>query len=179
MASNKVYEVLNTIRDQNALQQDFVEICDAARDKLREKYVDKLCDGLRAQHAGTRENPPREVQLLEACKAFLPAERHEAVDQLSGMFLTMDTCKRMSGQYAALSAQARPSAGMVRTAQVDPSVHSDGVYDVDSQCARRQSRGNQAIPQRQQPMQPLRMAQSPMAALMLLLMASSHQGMEL
>jgi len=174
MADNdRVYEILNTMRDKNALQRDFVEICDAARNKLREKYIDRLCDGLRAQHADARKTPPREVQLLETMKLFLPAERHEAVDQMAGILLTMDVCKKMSGQYAAVSAQGVSNATPpVVDNATDPSIHSDGVYDIDAQCARRHGRTDAAA-------KTSAPSGAPLTAMLLMLMAERRQDVNI
>ena len=142
--NNKVYEVLNTMRDTSALQRDLMEAFDTAKGKLREKYIDRLRDGLREQHCSAQQSPPREARLLETMKLFLPAERHEAVSKLADAFCTIDVCRKRSGQYAALTAQSIPAAEAAPAA--DSSVHDDGVYDLDAQCVRKQGSRTAAAP---------------------------------
>ena len=143
MDNDNLTAVLRAMQDRPTLQRDFQEIASAMKGMLHEKYLRRLQTALLDHAAQTQQNPPKEARLLEACKPFLPAERHEAIDKARHFFQTWDACQHIHSRIktAAQTAatQAKPNAQpFVRAAEAasDPSLHRDGVYDIDSQCAR-------------------------------------------
>jgi len=134
MNNSSFLELLQTMRNKQALEKDFLEIAAATRTMLHDKYINRLRSAIHAQNMHTRENPPKEARLLEAFKPFVPEEQHAALDKASQAILTLDACRRISGQ---MSAQVH-TAEVDAKAPPDPSIHKDGVYDIDSQCARKQ-----------------------------------------
>ncbi|MCL2699066.1 MAG: hypothetical protein FWE68_02010 [Defluviitaleaceae bacterium] len=78
-------------------------------------YFRKLNDTLVAHHKGVTKNPPREVRLLQAMKAFMPTERHSNVDRVIDIMMLAGTM------------------GSIREERIS-SVHPDGVYDIDASC---------------------------------------------
>jgi len=166
MNDNKLIEMLHAMQDRETLQRDLQEIAATAQDALHKKYISRLHNALLDQAARTRKNPPKEARLLEACKPFLPAEKHAALDHASRLFHALDTCKQVHSHLAAQSVRtmeaaeaAAPPRGLPASLAADPSVHRDGIYDIDSQCAR--IHGSHAAMRTEQP---------PMAMLMLMFM---------
>ena len=134
MGHNEMLDMLHSIRNKETLQRDFYEIAMTARGMLHEKYISRIHAALHEHSTQARQNPPKEARLLEAWKPFLPKEKHEAIDRCVEFFLAHDACRKLS---ESISMAAPPH---IRAASVggDPSIHHDGVYDVDTQCARPQ-----------------------------------------
>jgi len=124
---NSLLEALTAMQDKESLRRDMYDVAAAAREMLQKKYIGRMRAAIRETHANARQSPPREARLLEAFKPFLPTEKHEAVNRCANLFLALDACKRVSGAMAAEIQTASSAYG-------DPSVHPDGVYDIDAQC---------------------------------------------
>jgi len=85
------------------------------------EYFRKLNDTLVHHHKGVSKNPPREVQLLRAMKAFMPEERHPNMDSVIDVMMLTRTMESIRDER-----RGRQIAGA--------SVHPDGVYDIDANC---------------------------------------------
>jgi len=85
------------------------------------EYFKKLNDTFVHHHKGVAKDPPREVQLLRAMKAFMPEERHQNIDKMIDMMMlarTMESIREEhNGRFLAQT-----------------SVHPNGVYDIDMNC---------------------------------------------
>ena len=81
----------------------------------------KQSDMLVNHHKEVVKNPPREVQLLRAMKAFMPEERHPNVDKIIDVMMLTRTLESIrKEQHTRQLAQE--------------SVHPDGIYDIDAKC---------------------------------------------
>jgi len=85
------------------------------------EYFRELNDTLVAHQKEIAKNPPREIQLLQAMKAFMPEERHPNVDRVIDMMMLTRTIESMRSE--------NNSRQLAQT-----SVHPDGVYDIDTKC---------------------------------------------
>ena len=85
------------------------------------EYFRELNDTFVNHHKGVAKNPPREVQLLRAMKAFMPEERHPNVDKVIDMMMLTRTMESIRDEHN----------GRLFT---KASVHPDGVYDIDANC---------------------------------------------
>ena len=85
------------------------------------EYFKKLNDTLVEHQKGIAKKPPREVQLLQAMKAFMPEQQHPNVDKVIDMMILTQTMKSMRDEYSGRQLAKE-------------SVHPDGVYDIDTNC---------------------------------------------
>lgn len=85
------------------------------------EYFRKFNDTLVHHHKGVAKNPPPEVPLLRAMKAFMPEEKHQNVDRVIDVIMLTRTMESIhEEQHSERLAHA--------------SVHPDGVYDIDANC---------------------------------------------
>lgn len=153
--SNKMMKaVAHLLSNPAGIQNDMRESMLMAQNHLSEKYLTKMTKAVAQCQKKAMENPSPQIDLLLAVKPFIPEESHPRVNQMIEMlqfYQTMDEI-RTSIQEELPPADTRPlSAASVGSFTPDPSVHEDGVYDVDSNCTL-PARANQATMQNSNPM---------------------------
>jgi hypothetical protein len=100
------------------------------------EYFRRLNSTLVQHHKSVSEDPPREVRLLQAMKAFMPAERHHKVDSIVDAILLAGTMDSIREERRLTRSGINSGAHSVfsRNENTDGSVHPDGVYDIDANC---------------------------------------------
>ena len=135
MSEKKIYEIVQSFSDRDNLQSDLDEAIKLVSRHFRDKYVGRLDTALNVSRKNFKQNPTKEMQLINALRPFLPPERHEKLDAITEaltLFSTFEGVRRDAN--AASLAQAEGIAD-------DPAIHEDGIYEVDENCLYKKSIG--------------------------------------
>ena len=123
---NDIVSITQTLNDPNNLKNDISAAYALVTEHFRKKYLVPVNDIYATERKKCAENPEPKVALLQACRPFV--NNTELLDRL---------IDGLTG-YNAIDGIMREYTNNIVTAQVidpDPSVHEDGVYDVDKECA--------------------------------------------
>lgn len=142
--NNLIYEITKMMNDKPAIQNDMNEAVGLVQKMFEEKYIGKINGIINSHRERTRLNPSREINLLQAFKAFMPESERQNVEKLIESFYMMETLSSIKNEYSAavptampIKKQPAPPAEKsieISTAEEDTSIHSDGIYEVDNQC---------------------------------------------
>jgi len=158
MSEKKIYEIVQSFSDQDNLRNDLDEAFTLASKHFRDKYMGRLDNALNMSRKNFKQNPTKEMQLINALRPFLPTERHEKLDSISEMLTLLSTFEsiRREANTATLS--------HLEVMETDSAIHEDGIYEVDENCLHKKSMGQV------QPVQELNAAQ------IMLIMGLFNQG---
>jgi len=126
--SNKIYEIAQMVGNNNVIKGDMQEAAGIIRTMLAEKYVLPLNRIIEQEGIKRRENPSKEVRLLQAIRPFMPYSRQEQLSKSIDMLYNIETAKSLSTNISSKSQKP------LKIAEIDNSVHPDGVYDIDKNC---------------------------------------------
>ncbi len=110
-----LYEVTQMLQDKSKIRNDMEEAANLIKNMFYEKYLQKIEEEVEHQRLQVKNNRPKEIELLYALKPFIPHEKYVMVDKLAESIMVMKTI-----------------AGL--QAEMDKSMHADGVYDIDTNC---------------------------------------------
>jgi len=143
MSEKNIYEIVQSFSDRDNLQSDLDEALKLVSRHFRNKYVGKLDNVLNISRKNFKQNPTREMQLINALKPFLPRERHERLDSITEMLTLFSTFESIRKEVSSTS------LAQSEVAEADSAIHEDGIYEVDEECLHKKSMGQM------QPMQDL------------------------
>jgi hypothetical protein len=107
------------------------ELAETFRRTIKERYIGAVNRCVRRHYENERKNPSKELRLLALMKEFSGEGRGERIDGMIEALTLANTYRDIKDGLAV-------SASRVSAAESDtPSVHSDGVYDVDDNCLAR------------------------------------------
>lgn len=124
---NLVYEIQRKIQESNGFQKDMEDAKILVQNLFKERYLDKMQDVLISKQSLAKNNPSKEIQLMNVLKSFAPRENHEMINKMSDFFLLMSTVQNIQNDLRAYSTQNVNEKN-------DDVLHTDGVYEVDNQC---------------------------------------------
>jgi hypothetical protein len=124
---NRLIEVTQMINDKNTLTNDMVHAAEVVGGIFKEKYLNPLNSAIKENHGFVEKNPSKEVRLLQAMRAFMPGDKQVSADKMIGMYNQIEAIQRMSGYINNTGTAC---------------VHSDGIYEIDENCVRRNSGSN-------------------------------------
>ncbi len=105
-----------------------------------------LHEEVNKHRASVQKNQYKEVELLNAFKAFMPSENHKAIDEAVNMFYMLNTVQQIQRELNKPAQKAISAASTnPQKRQGDKSVHKDGVYDVDMSCIKRKQSNAESI----------------------------------
>ncbi len=152
--SSDMREAIQMMQNSQQMQKDIQDAFALAQNMLQEKYVTRLAKAVQSQHQQALEAPSKEVQLMQAMKAFLPPHRHGQIDRMIDTFILMGVTQTMQAQFAPRPPHPSRSSHPLSASEAatmpgqfhappehfdtqsshDASVHADGVYDMDYAC---------------------------------------------
>ena len=68
--NNVIYEIAQKIQDKEVLENDIKEAFDLVKNLFKTKYLDKIQSELKNNINYIKNNPPKEIILLNAIKPF-------------------------------------------------------------------------------------------------------------
>lgn len=136
-----VVEITRMMENQEVLQKDMEEAKTLLNDFFRKKYLQRIHRAVNKHQQKIEQEPSREIQLLKAMRNFCPEDNQQQVDKMIGLMQVMASAQSIQKEIS--TANNKPAEAPVKIAGLpDPSVHEDGIYDIDHSCmARKKSQG--------------------------------------
>ena len=128
MSEKKVCEIMLSLNDKSNLESDIEEAVSLLSGHFRDKYLARLEHAFNKCRKNTELNPTKELQLMRALKPFMPPERREKLDSITEMLTLLSTFENIRDEANEIS---KPIA---EATELDPAIHSDGIYEVDEHC---------------------------------------------
>ena len=144
--ANRFIEIAKLVESPDNIRRDMGDALELVREHFNTKYLKRIQKTIEAERLKTLSNPPREVALIAALKEFAPHDSHESYDRMAELIITLSSWKEIranierSGMQTARAASLGPVYPQdlevnSDTNELDESVHPDGVYDIDPECA--------------------------------------------
>lgn len=151
--NNIIYEITKMMNDKPAIQNDMNEAMMLVKKMFEEKYISKINNIVKDHHEKTRKNPSREINLLQAFKAFTPENEQTKIEKLIDSLYMLETLSSINSEYKASPPVVRSSESneqqpvSASAVNEDCSIHSDGIYEIDNQCiTTKENRGFSFLP---------------------------------
>ncbi len=126
--NNVIYEIAQKIQDKEVLENDIKEAFNLVKNLFKTKYIDKIQLELKNNINYVKNNPPKEIILLNAIKPFTLENNHKNIDNV------IDLVTNISALNYILPNKNTENIIKVNNIEYDPSVKEDGVYDIDENC---------------------------------------------
>jgi len=135
MSEKKIYEIVQSFSDGANIQSDLDEAIGLVSRHFRDKYLGRLDTAFNQSRKNFKQNPTKEMQLINALRHFMPPERHEKMDSIAEMLTLLSTFESIQKEVNAVS------LAQVEATETDSAIHEDGIYEVDQNCLRKKSIG--------------------------------------
>ncbi len=130
--SDSIYEIAKLMNNKNYIKNDIAQAMQLAADFFKNKYITSFENELEIQSKNIKNNPSKEMRFLSLMKEFMPEQTHNSIDN---MINAMTTASAISSIRKKLEPNINFSdENTIKAASLDPSVKSDGVYDIDENC---------------------------------------------
>lgn len=162
MSDNIVYEISKMMNDESIIKSDLNDAAGLVAEMFKKKYINRLNEKVSEHKNVLSKNPPKEVQLLNALKQFMPEENRKNADRAIDTFITLSTFERLRNEFSGTRETSAASAGAGRDIRptrdaaspeskpadnldrdilaAESSVHEDGIYEVDENCLVKKNR---------------------------------------
>jgi len=144
MEKEKVYEIASIMSDNQLFKGDVNVAAGMVRSMFAEKYITPIQKAIEKENAKSRKNPNKEARLLAALKPFVASHAHKKLDEVVDAIHMLETMKGLKGHLPAPKAVQAQNIPQPEGPPKDPSVHTDGIYDIDQDCMK--NRTNPLIP---------------------------------
>jgi len=128
MSEKKIFEIVQSFSDSANLQSDLDEAIQLVSRHFRDKYIGRLNTAFNMSRKNFKQNPTKEMQLINAIRHFMPAERHEKLDNITEMLMLLSTFESINREANAVS------LSQTEIEEADSAIHEDGIYEVDENC---------------------------------------------
>lgn len=126
-----IYEIVQKIKDKEVIENDMKEAFSLVTNLFKTKYIDKINLEFKNNVDNFKNNPPKEVILLNAIKPFMLEESHKNIDNIINIVTNVSALNYMMPKNPE---KIENNIITVNTLNIDPSVKEDGVYDIDENC---------------------------------------------
>ena len=127
--SDNIYDISKMLNDD--MQNDLEQVTSMINDYFKRKYIDKLQNSLSDYRERLMTDPPREVKLLTAMKAFAPENKQDKLDKVIKAVTLVNTFNNATADYIT---KKNISDIKISASSNDPSIKPDGIYDIDESC---------------------------------------------
>lgn len=126
MSDNNIYEIAQMIQNKNVIRNDINEAFSLITTMFQDRYINKLRNAVESIQIEIKNNPTKEVNLLYSLKPFFDKEQHEPIDKAIDALCMIQTVKSLRGEA---------NKNIInKNNNLDPSIHDDGIYDIDDNC---------------------------------------------
>lgn len=132
--NSNIYEITRMMSDQDVLKKDLQDAFKLVQDFFYKKYMRQIENEVKVQTLKVQKNPVREIQLLNTMKLFADEEMHPQLDNLISVLTTVNALSSIKKEVFIPKAK-QEQVKVQSSVEQDPSVKSDGVYDIDDVCA--------------------------------------------
>lgn len=138
--SDCIYEI--TKKMNNDFQNDLNQITTLVNDYFKKKYLDEIQHNVTDYRTKLSTNPPREIQLLNALKAFTAEEKKPKIDNVINAVTAFNTFNSIANDF-----YKKKSAEEMKICanKTDSSVKPDGVYDIDESCSNKTNTAQMSV----------------------------------
>ena len=127
--NNVIYEIAQKMQDKQIIENDIKEAFALVSNLFKTKYIDKINEELKNNIDNIKNNPPKEIVLLNAIKPFIVEKNHKNIDNAINMVTNISALNYMIPKNL-----NNNNIIKVNSINTDPSVKEDGVYDIDENC---------------------------------------------
>lgn len=127
--NNVIYEIAQKMQDKQIVENDIKEAFNLVSNLFKTKYIDKINEELKNNINNIKNNPPKEIVLLNAIKPFIIEENHKNIDNAINIVTNISALNYMIPKNI-----NNNNVVKVNSISIDPSVKEDGVYDIDENC---------------------------------------------
>jgi len=138
----EITEITQMMGDNTRMKNDVNQAAGMVRSMFNDKYVAPITRAIAQQNKKARKNPCKEARLLEAMKPFMAEHQHHGINQALEALFMIET---LQGLKTSLPVPTRSQA-QISAAGHDPSVHHDGIYEVDQDCLGRGGMQHNMLP---------------------------------
>lgn len=126
MQENNIYEIAMQMKNEKVMKNDIKEALGLVSNMFKNKYIDKIDMQFKQNVDYVKNNPTREIVLLDAIKPFINIENHKNIDNIINAFTNFSAINNiLSNNYNTVQ---------INKISKDPSIKEDGVYDIDENC---------------------------------------------
>ncbi|WP_250278964.1 hypothetical protein [[Clostridium] colinum] len=130
--NNVIYEIAQKIQDKQVVENDIKEAFNLVTNLFKTKYIDKINLELKNNVDNIKNNPTKEINLLNAIKPFVIKENHKNIDNAINLITNISALNSMIPRN--IEKNINNEVIKVNSLNIDPSVKEDGVYDIDENC---------------------------------------------
>ena len=130
----QIYEIANIVGNDKLFKGDVSSAANIIHNMLSEKYISPIKKAMEQENTRSRKNPSKEARLLSALKPFMPQANHKKLDETLDTIHLLETLRGIQKRLPRPKVQATTQNVQTQELTTDPSVHTDGVYDIDKQC---------------------------------------------
>lgn len=124
--NNSIYEITQLMKNPENINQDIATAFSLIGQHFHNKYINPIKNAVENHLEICSHNPGDEIILLQACKPFISGDANNIINKIIELMSTMETLQNISSEFR---------TNLVSTAQTeDSAIHSDGVYEMDSNC---------------------------------------------
>lgn len=137
MSDNNIYEIAQMMQNKNIIKNDLNEAFSIISAMFQDRYINKLHTAIEAKHSECKKKPSREVNLLNSLKPFFKKEQHDSINKTINTLYMIQTLQHLKEDTYVNT--------FSRSNDTDSSVHEDGIYDIDDNCAFNQGNCNNSL----------------------------------
>lgn len=118
-----VFDATKKMLDTQTVKNDISEALFNLNQFFQEKYFNSLQSAITTTSTKMREEPPREVSLLQALKPFVMPEFQSKIDKISNSYLMLNMISNVQNDSTIASLSNSNAV-----------IHDDGIYEIDKSC---------------------------------------------
>jgi len=131
----EVHQLAQIMQNKHTIKEDLNDAIGLINAMFHDRYFSKINREMEAKRQYCEKNPSNEVKLLRSIKPFMGENHHNTIDKTIAALTMIQTFQKMGLNMpvpnSEISIQSTPRRNRMRP---DPSVHQDGVYDIDAKC---------------------------------------------
>jgi len=135
--NNLIYEITQQLSSKKTVQSDINEAIGLVTNYFKNKYIDKIEAVVNENYNKIQKNPTKEIQLLNAIKPFLKETQHEQFNKFISSFTAVTAIQNIRSDIKNHDVVSIQSVNLQEKTKKDPSIKSDGIYDIDESCIKR------------------------------------------
>jgi hypothetical protein len=137
---NKIYEITQLLSSPENIKNDLNEITDMVFKHFSTKYLSPINAAMASDRQYYNSHPNKEINLLNALKPFWGSnvDIDKVIDAVNTLRIFSDITSQGIG--------AEPLQLVTAAAIEDSAIHSDGIYEIDQDCAHATAKSDEGKP---------------------------------
>ncbi|WP_058486247.1 hypothetical protein [Defluviitalea phaphyphila] len=120
------------------LNEDIKEMINTIKDIFKKKYIDKITNFIENGKNQIKENPSKEISLLQAIKPFIDTNNHSQIDNIIEAMNMMRTVQSFNEKIKNIQIQKNEEQknDYLNEKNKEVLIKEDGIYEIDEACMR-------------------------------------------